>query len=144
MSSDSTEIYYAEMEAARNTACDAYFIARPQADSIDRRTVFKAGFERAFAMLWHGGRAAQETPVVPSPSVLDRLVTVCDACETAACWQGSFMCDSAEMAGIKNLTVRDLHEKPRGENAEYWFKDGDGKIDKTLLEIYQRMTSLNR
>jgi hypothetical protein len=89
--------------------------------------------------------ATQETSAAPpEPSVLDRLVTVCGACETAACWQGSFMCDSAEMAGIKNLTVRDLHAKPRGENAEYWFKDGDGKIDRTMLEIYQRMTSQNR
>jgi hypothetical protein len=87
---------------------------------------------------------AQETGTAPEPTLLDRLVTVCGACETAACWQGSFMCDHAEMAGIKNLTVRDLHQKPRGENAEYWFKDGDGKIDKTLLEIYQRLTSQNR
>lgn len=62
MSSDSNELYYAEMEAARNSACDAYFEARPQIDRPDRRAAFNSGFERAFALVWHGGRAAQETP----------------------------------------------------------------------------------
>jgi hypothetical protein len=47
-----SELYYAEMEAARNTTVEAYFLARPQADSLANRTIFKAGFERAFAMLW--------------------------------------------------------------------------------------------
>jgi hypothetical protein len=47
-----SELYYAEMEAARNTAVEAYFLARPQADSLANRTIFKAGFERAFSMLW--------------------------------------------------------------------------------------------
>lgn len=51
--SDTTEHYYAEMEAARNEAERAYFDARPQ---LDRKgtlsTVFRAGFERAFAALW--------------------------------------------------------------------------------------------
>lgn len=65
--SDNTEIYYAEMEAARNSACDAYFEARPYLERDSERAQYKAlfyaGFERAFAMLWHGGRAAQETSV---------------------------------------------------------------------------------
>jgi hypothetical protein len=67
--SDSTEVYYAEMEAARNSACDAYFAARPYLERDSERAQYKAlfyaGFERAFAMLWHGGRAAQETPAAP-------------------------------------------------------------------------------
>lgn len=75
-------------------------------------------------------------------SVLDNTVAVCSVCETAACWQGSFMCDYADTAGIKYFTVRELHEKPRGENAEYWFKDPDtGKIDQTLLAVFKRLTS---
>src|SRR5688500_9931444 len=45
--SEATEIYYAEMEAARNSACDAYFEARPQIDRQVSRETFKAGFERA-------------------------------------------------------------------------------------------------
>ncbi len=50
--SDDRELYYAEMEAARNTAVDAYFEARPKLDYPIPREAFKAGFERAFAMLW--------------------------------------------------------------------------------------------
>ena len=51
--SDRGEQYYAEMEAARNIALDAYFAARPQlANTIEQRSLFRAGFERAFSMLW--------------------------------------------------------------------------------------------
>lgn len=64
-------------------------------------------------------------------------VTVCGACERACCWQGEFMCDSAEMAGTKHLTVSDLHEHPRGENAEYWFKDGSGNINRRAYDAYR-------
>lgn len=47
------ELYYAEMEAARNTALDSYFIARPQLRrTYVEESIFRAGFERAFAMLW--------------------------------------------------------------------------------------------
>lgn len=49
---DSTERYYANMEHARNYHEDEYFKARPQADYIANRTLFKAGFERAFKFLW--------------------------------------------------------------------------------------------
>lgn len=69
---DSTELYYAHMEADRNEAEDAYFAARPQADTHGNRAVFRAGFERAYAKLWplaiiqidEQQRAAQETEVV--------------------------------------------------------------------------------
>jgi hypothetical protein len=87
-------------------------------------------------------RSASDSPQIMSEShmsVMDRKVTVCGACETAACWQGSFYCDYAEMSGTKEFTVRELHQKPRGENAEYWFKDPNtGKIDQCLLEEFRR------
>lgn len=51
---DSTELYYAEMEAARNEAEDAYFKARPQSDQLHFRALFRAGYERAFARCWNG------------------------------------------------------------------------------------------
>jgi hypothetical protein len=51
-----SEQYYAEMEAARNTAVDAYFRARPALDAPLCRDTFRAGFERAFALLWTGPR----------------------------------------------------------------------------------------
>ena len=58
---ESTELYYAEMEAARNTALDAYFIARPQlARTHAEESIFRAGFERAFAASWNA-RPAPET-----------------------------------------------------------------------------------
>jgi hypothetical protein len=50
---DTTEMYYAEMEAARNAAEEAYFDARPQFDRNSLLSaVFRAGFERAFQALW--------------------------------------------------------------------------------------------
>lgn len=50
----STERYYAEMEAARNWAEEEYFSARPQllATGIER-SLFRAGFERAYSSLWN-------------------------------------------------------------------------------------------
>lgn len=44
------ELERAQMEAARNDAEDKYFQARPQIDCNDRRKVFDAGFERAWAV----------------------------------------------------------------------------------------------
>lgn len=70
-------------------------------------------------------------------NILERPVTVCAACETASCWQGEFYCDYAEMAGTKTLTVKELHERPRGENAEYWFKDSSGLLDRQALEKFR-------
>src|SRR5574343_1311243 len=37
------------MEGARNAACDDYFAARPQIDSIDRRRVYEAAFQAGAA-----------------------------------------------------------------------------------------------
>lgn len=60
-SCDSSELYYAEMEAARNEAEDAYFEARPHLDPREYfHDVFRAGFERAFQLLWNK-RPAVET-----------------------------------------------------------------------------------
>ena len=50
---DDAELYYVEMESARHFAEEAYFAARPHTDSLHNRTLFKAGYERAFAALWH-------------------------------------------------------------------------------------------
>lgn len=50
---ESTERYYAEMEAARNQCVDHYFAARPQADTITARVLFKAAFERGFGKAYN-------------------------------------------------------------------------------------------
>jgi hypothetical protein len=52
MSDDTTERYYAEMEAFRNESVDSYFGARPGKNTANNREIFRAGFERAFSMLW--------------------------------------------------------------------------------------------
>ena len=49
---DSTEMYYASMEAMRANAEDKYFDARPSSDTKQARIAFQAGFERAFKLLW--------------------------------------------------------------------------------------------
>jgi hypothetical protein len=56
--SDALERYYAEMEAARNAAEDAFFAARPTVDTPGDRAVFRAGFERAYKL---------ELPVAQEP-----------------------------------------------------------------------------
>ena len=64
------------MEAARNSAEDAYFEARPQIDCNDRRKVFGAGFERA----WD---AALAQP--PLQSLGTRLAELLDDDQWAEC-----------------------------------------------------------
>lgn len=52
--SDTLENYYAEMEYERNKAEDAYFNARPQLMRTGKdEALFRAGFERAFNLLWN-------------------------------------------------------------------------------------------
>lgn len=48
-----SEAYYAEMEANRNDSEDEYFKARPQADTLANRSLFRAGFERAFSIAYY-------------------------------------------------------------------------------------------
>ena len=56
----------------------------------------------------------------------EQIVTVCDACLMACCWQGEFMCEDARFAGTIDKTVGDLKlldlEHPR-----YWVKNWGDK-----------------
>lgn len=83
-SSDSTEQYYAHMEAARNTAEAAYFDARPLLDREGTPVeTFRAGFERAYQLLWNDlqssrretDRACQEYRELNAKYVLDMRST---------------------------------------------------------------------
>lgn len=58
--SDNTELYYAEMEAARNEAEEKYFAARPQLETFMSRKRFQAGFERAFRLFWMPPTAGEQ------------------------------------------------------------------------------------
>lgn len=49
----------------------------------------------------------------------NRLVTVCDHCLQASCWQGLFMCQQSREAGIVYKTVAELR-KLGLENPCYW------------------------
>lgn len=47
--SEKLEMYYAEMESARNEALDNYFRARPQLQrTFDREALFQAAFSRGY------------------------------------------------------------------------------------------------
>ena len=56
------------MEGARNSACDDYFSARPQIDTIDRRRVYEAGFQAGAA-----SRDAEIAELVEDKGRLDFL-----------------------------------------------------------------------
>jgi hypothetical protein len=49
----------------------------------------------------------------------DKLVTVCDHCQKASCWQGDFMCEDARNAGNYNMPVSEL-KKLKLESPDYW------------------------
>jgi hypothetical protein len=51
----------------------------------------------------------------------DTEVTVCDACKTAACWLGVFMCDDSRGAGTVQVTVAELRELGE-EHQDYWVR----------------------
>lgn len=50
------------------------------------------------------------------------LITVCDKCLQASCWQGIFMCDEAQTAGIIQKTRKELRKLKR-EHPSYWKTD---------------------
>jgi|SRR6185312_5407055 len=77
---DSTELYYAEMEAARNDAMHEYFEARPQlVSSLRDEAIFRAGFERAFKLLWDKHCTHETDEIRCKHAVL--LTMPCSYCE---------------------------------------------------------------
>lgn len=65
----------------------------------------------------------QHLDMVPNDSeTLDpdtEIVTVCDKCLCASCWQGIFYCDDYRDAGIVQKTVAELRSLNL-ENPDYW------------------------
>lgn len=49
----------------------------------------------------------------------DVLVTVCDSCLRSSCWQGIFMCEQSQGAGVGKKTVRELRLLGL-EHSDYW------------------------
>lgn len=65
----------------------------------------------------------------------DDLITVCDACEQASCWQGIFYCQSYKTAGIKQmtraaLTVKGLEHPSYWKTDQEWTKEYDADAHK--------------
>lgn len=52
-------------------------------------------------------------------TVKPELITVCDKCLTAACWQGIFMCIEARDAGVVQRSRAEL-KKLKLEHPSYW------------------------
>jgi len=54
--------------------------------------------------------------------IKDRLITVCEECLRACCWQGEFMCDDARDADITEKPVSELMALGL-ESSHYWEND---------------------
>jgi len=48
-----------------------------------------------------------------------RMITVCDACLQASCWQGIFMCDKSRDAGTVEKSIEELQRLDL-EHSDYW------------------------
>lgn len=83
---------------------DAWAIAR-EAKGEDPAVVAEARACAAAMRTWH-----------------TELVTVCDKCLTATCWQGLFYCDDYLIAGTVQKTRKELAKLDR-ENSDYWKSD---------------------
>jgi hypothetical protein len=70
-------------------------------------------------------------------SILSRPVTVCDHCSRASCWLGIFLCDAAQRAGTKEMTVLELRNLAY-EHPQYWFKNPHtGAVDQQAMREYE-------
>lgn len=54
----------------------------------------------------------------------DDLITVCDNCLCASCWQGEFYCENYKSAGTTQKTRRELRERGM-EDEHYWKTDAE-------------------
>lgn len=52
----------------------------------------------------------------------DDIITICDSCLRACCWQGIFFCDNYRNSGIVDKTVKEL-KKLNLEHLDYWKND---------------------
>jgi hypothetical protein len=57
----------------------------------------------------------------------EQLVTICDRCLCASCWQGIFYCDDYKVAGTTQKTKSELRNLNR-EHPSYW------KTDQELID----------
>lgn len=80
-----------------------------------------------------------------SASILDRNITVCDACLCASCWQGQFYCEEYKTAGTTERTVRQLLEGNVRESLEHWFRDPNtGRVNMDDADACRSAIAANR
>lgn len=60
---------------------------------------------------------------VKNQKYLNELITVCDKCLQASCWQAKFFCEDAQNAGTKRLTRQQLFDLATGEHPSHWKSD---------------------
>ena len=76
-----------------------------------------------------------DEPVAPVNEPLPRkLITVCDRCLMASCWQGVFMCENAVQAGTVNLPIETL-QGLRREHGSWWDIDPETGCAKRLTQL---------
>lgn len=51
--------------------------------------------------------------------VKDWCVTICDACRTASCWHGEFMCERSQHAGTTEAWASQLDVEHREHRSNY-------------------------
>lgn len=68
--------------------------------------------------------------------IIERTVIVCDRCFRASCWQGIFMCEESQSAGIIEKTVSELRHLGL-EHEDYW-SDSNDVLGTESLRILHR------
>lgn len=69
------------------------------------------------------------------------LITVCDTCNRACCWQGEFMCDNCYTAGTTERRVETLiadGTSAFGEHPDYWNRHLDMNHESLLTPMHLR------
>ena len=57
-------------------------------------------------------------------SRIEQMVTVCDKCLRACCWQGILMCDDGLTASTIDLPISELKRLSR-EHPDYWISESE-------------------
>jgi len=66
--------------------------------------------------------APKRDPRIDAPLPSSMMITVCNSCLTAACWQGKLFCDKSHGAGTEEISVKQLRKMGR-EHSSYWDAD---------------------
>jgi hypothetical protein len=105
--------HYASSTSVEGCSLGSLVDALFQAGVLSERDLFEHPF------------AAEERPCdcefCRSANKEKKIVTVCDRCLRACCWQGVFQCEEAKSAGVRQMSVSEL-EKLDLEGRQYWRK----------------------